>query len=1093
MANHPFIRFTLALALGAGAVHAQTTFASISGTVTDPAGAVIPGAQIEATHETTGYKYTATSNEAGYYTVSQLREGAYTVSAKAPGFQEFIARNLQLVARDQRRLDIQLQVGAVEVTVEVTAGATLIEAETARIGDSKDARTLLSLPLNTRSLYSFLILSPAVVKANGQASRRFAGSRVNQSEQSFDGITVSNGYDGTQISPLVSYIESYAEVRVDMANNTADIGSVGQVTIVSKSGGNELHGSVFDYYVTPWFRARNPFAAQRATGVNHFPGGSIGGPILLPGVYDGRNKSFFFFSLETSRGSVAQQLLNPTVPIPSWRAGDFSGLLPKTVVKDPSTKQPLPGNRIPPSALNPVSVKIQEMFYPLPNVGDPEVFTSRNYLEQKLRPFNPNTYWTARLDHRFSDKSFFFVRYTWDRSHSRQWEGNLPTIGIRWQTRNTRAANASYTHTIRPNLISETRWGYAFNNNPRNGPVQGLELVQQLGLVGLAPDLPDINGIFDVSFSGLGVQRITQTQWRHPGFRNFAQQIQQHVNWFRGRHSLKAGFILDRVNFQDQQANANLFGRAVFSNRFTGHPYADFLYGIPTTSYRAFPPVLIDRTRWGPNFFVTDEFRVTRRLTLNLGVRYELKPTWSEASDMQALFDVGTGKIVVPDGGLSRVSPLMPRGYVDVIEASAAGYDPDILLKTDANNFAPRFGLAWRPFGERTVVRGGYGIFYDVVPRALSAGSVPFVVNEPSFTNPSNNPVVILPRVFPETVGGPSTVSLPSAVRRDIRTPYSTQYNLTVEHERWNTGFRISYVGTNTRQGEWSYNINQPVPDERPFWEKPRMFPQYPSISYLTNGAGHQYHSFNLEVERRFRQGLAYQFSWVWARDIGDLDRGASPENAYDRKRERAVWTDIPTHRFSGNVIYELPFGKGRKFASGAPLGLDLLIGGWELSTIVLYSSGQFLTPAWTGPDPTGTAYTSSKTPAQVTIRPDILRDPNLPSGQRSTDRWFDPTAFAAPARGHFGTSAKGVIKGPSSSVLHAGLAKWFRFHERIRARIEITATNLFNHPNWNDPATNISSTATVATISGVGGGEGATQYDQTGPRSFRAGFRVEW
>lgn len=1086
------ILFGLFASLGSVA-YGQTTFASISGTVTDPAGAVVPGATVEATHVATGYKYTATTNEVGYYTLSQLREGTYTVRVTAPGFREFLARDVQLVARDQRRLDVRLEVGTVEVTVEVSAGATLIEAETARIGDSKDARQLLSLPLNTRSLYSFLIISPAVVKASGQAARRFAGSRINQSDQSIDGITVSNGYDGTQISPLVDYIESYAEVRVDMANNSADIGAIGQVTVISKSGSNELHGSLFDYYVTPWFRARNPFAPQRATGVRHWPGGSIGGPVWLPKLYDGHNRTFFFFSFETSRSSTSHQLLNPTVPTVPWRSGDFSRELPGTVVRDPFTRQPLPGNRIPASQLNPVALKIQERFYPLPNVGDPNVFKANNYVEQKIAPFNPSTYWTARIDHRFTDRSFLFVRYTWDRSHSRAWEANLPTVGIRWQTRNVRAVNASYTHNIRPNLISETRWGYAFNNNPRNGPVRGLELVRELGLVGLAPNLPDINGIFDVSFSGLGLTRITQTQWRHPGFRNFAQQFQQHLNWYRGRHSIKSGFILDRVNFQDRQASENLFGRAVFSNRFTGHPYADFLYGIPTTSYRAFPPVLIDRNRWGYNFFVTDEFRVTRRLTLNLGVRYELKPTWNEESGMQALFDIGTGKIVVPDEGLRRVSPLMPLGYVDVIAASSAGYHRELLLNTDRNNVAPRIGFAWRPFGERTVIRGGYGVFFDVVPRALSAGGVPFVVSEPSYTNPTPTPTVILPRVFPDTIGGPSTVSIPAAVNRDIRTPYSMQYSFTIEHERWDTGFRISYIGTNTRQGEWSYNINQPVPDERPYWEKPRMFPKYPAISYVTNGAGHQYHSLNVEAERRFRQGLAYQISWVWARDIGDLDRGESPENAYDRRRERAVWVDIPTHRVSANAIWELPFGRGRKFASNLNRGLDLALGGWELSAIVIYSSGQFLTPQWTGPDPTGTAYTGTKTPAQVTIRPDILRNPNLPKDQRSTERWFDPTAFAAPPVGRFGTSAKGVIKGPSSSVVHAGLAKWFRIHERVRARAEITATNLFNHPNWNDPATNISSTATVARISGVGGGEGATQYDQAGPRVFRAGFRIEW
>ena len=223
--------------LAASKVAAQTTYAGITGTVTDPNGAVVPTAAIEATHIQTNYKYTANSNDVGVYTLSQLREGDYTLRAKAAGFQEFVAQDIQLVSRDLRRIDIQLRVGAVETVVEVTAGATLIETETARIGNTKGAGTLQRLPLNTRSLYDFLGLTPGVIGAGGgQATRRFAGSRVNQSDQSIDGVTVSNGFDGTQISPLVSYIGSFQEVRVDLANNTADIGSIGQVTVISKSG-----------------------------------------------------------------------------------------------------------------------------------------------------------------------------------------------------------------------------------------------------------------------------------------------------------------------------------------------------------------------------------------------------------------------------------------------------------------------------------------------------------------------------------------------------------------------------------------------------------------------------------------------------------------------------------------------------------------------------------------------------------------------------------------------------------------------------------------------------------------------------------------
>jgi len=398
----------LLIAVMASRTSGQTTFATLTGIVTDSAGAVVPGATVEAKHIASNYTYTTTTNAVGQYTLGQLRDGEYVLRVRLAGFRAFVAQHIQLAAQDLRRIDVRLELGAMETTVEVSAGATLIETETARISDSKDARALKTLPLNTRQLWDYLSLTPGVVQAGGGSStRRFAGSRANQSDASIDGITVSNGTDGTQISPLVSYVESFQEFRVDMANNTAEYGAIGQVTVVSKSGTNEFHGNIFDYYSTPLFRARNPFSPTRTSGIRHVPGASIGGPVRLPGLYNGRDRTFFFHSFETSRGSAAQDLLNPTVAPAAWREGDFSGLLPGTVIRDPlNNNTPFPGNRIPASRLNPVSRRIQERFFPLPNFGDTSQLVSQNYRENKTRPFDPNTYYTIRIDHRFSPESF---------------------------------------------------------------------------------------------------------------------------------------------------------------------------------------------------------------------------------------------------------------------------------------------------------------------------------------------------------------------------------------------------------------------------------------------------------------------------------------------------------------------------------------------------------------------------------------------------------------------------------------------------------------------------------------------------------------
>jgi hypothetical protein len=256
----------------------------------------------------------------------------------------------------------------------------------------------------------------------------------------------------------------------------------------------------------------------------------------------------------------------------------------------------------------------------------------------------------------------------------------------------------------------------------------------------------------------------------------------------------------------------------------------------------------------------------------------------------------------------------------------------------------------------------------------------------------------------------------------------------------------------------------------------------------MANGAGHQYNSLTLEAKRPLSKGLMFEAAWVWARDIADLNVFQSPENAYDRRRERGVWVDIPTHRITASMIYQLPFGHGRQYFANSPRALNAVFGGWELGAVNLTQTGQFLTPLWSGPDPTGTRYTESSTPARVTIRPNILRDPNLPSDQRSVTRWFDASAFGPPTPGSFGTSSKGVIIGPGSTVTHVSLAKYIGLTERLKLRPEFSAFNIFNHPNWANPRTNITSAPGV--ISGV---VGRNDLDSSGPRTLRASLRLEW
>lgn len=391
------ICFGVALCLTVlGAASAQSTFATITGAVTDPNGAIVPGVKIEATHAGTNYKYSAASNEAGQYTLANLLDGTYTLRATAAGFQEFVARDIELSGRDVRRIDVKLHIGQVQQAIEVSAGATLIETENARIGDVKDRAVLTQLPLTLRRTWGYFQLTPTVSKPRGGWYIRFAGSRNRQGDVSFDGASIASIWGGPINGVLTDRTEGYQEMRIDSAGNSAEFAGIGQISIITRAGTNQLHGSAFDYYTTPGMLARNPFSPAATGSVEHVPGGSLGGPVYIPKVYDGRNRTFFYATIEFERfGSPSVRLFNPTVPLAAWRKGDFSGLLPATVVKDPMAKgAPFAGNLIPASRLNPVTIKIQDRFFPLPNYGDTNVFAAQNFrhtelVEKEINPPHP--------------------------------------------------------------------------------------------------------------------------------------------------------------------------------------------------------------------------------------------------------------------------------------------------------------------------------------------------------------------------------------------------------------------------------------------------------------------------------------------------------------------------------------------------------------------------------------------------------------------------------------------------------------------------------------------------------------------------------
>ena len=1083
-----FSTICLALVLALNAA-GQSTFATITGAVTDPSGAVLAGANIEATEVTRNYRYTAQTNAEGVYTFANIPDGTYRIVATAAGFQEFRAENIIVTARDNRRVDVQMSIGNVGQTVEVTGGATLIETDTARVANTMDRQVMRALPLTLRRAWDYFTMTPQVERTSGWHIR-IGGTGNNQSDATIDGTSVATAFSNP-VGPLLDRTELVQEMRIDVAMGSAEQATLGQITMTSRSGTNDFHGTFADYYSTPAFRARNPFNNARSTGRSHQLIMSAGGPVYIPKIYDGRNKTFFFHTTEVAAGSRRNVQINRTAPLEAWRRGDFSSLLPGTLIRDPfNGNTPFAGNIIPTSRINPVSSAIQQQFLVIPNFGDTGTFANNNFRTNRFYPFVHQPTMTTRLDHRFSEKQFIFGRLTQVRWNFNDPDTNLPTITD--QVLNHRFMDTltlAHTMTIRPTILNEFRFGWTGERNPTKSPIQGRELVQQLGLRGLAAELPNTTGIHRVNFQQLGLSNLTTRDDCDPCGTNSVHNYIDNVSIFRGSHSIKLGTNLRYSANRDMRQPGALFGSSTFSNRFTGHTYADFLLGIPTQMERAFPTIENYRTRWTHGYYVTDEWKLRPNLTLTLGLRWDAQLPWREANGRLSMFDINTGKIVVPDGSLDKVSPLLPRGYVDVIEASQAGYNARTLIKPDLNNWQPRFGFAYRPFGNDTVLRGGFGIAYNQVPRGLTTVGVPYVINEPAYVNPTDGPLV-WPNVFPASgSGGPSTISLPGASIANIQLGRVMQQSFTIEHQRWDWGFQAGYTGTGTRHGVYTRNINQPVADNRLFIEKPRMFRNYPDIFLAENGAGHQYHAMTLQALRRYKSGLHAQLYYTWARDIGDLEDGQSPEDAYNRQRERAVWERLPTHRFSSNVMYDLPFGKGRPWMSGGNWFLNSVFGGWQVTAIVALESGRWLTPLWTGPDPTGTRFTQSATRPNVTLRPDHLRDSRLENP--TVDRWFDVGAFGAPQLGRFGTAAKGTILGPGTAVMHNSLAKHFMIRERVRLRLEFLATNSLNHPNYSDPNTNITAAGAAGVVTNVV--DRNLKFDSAIPREVQAHLRLEW
>jgi hypothetical protein len=1029
--------------------HGQSTHGAIVGTATDPSKAFVPGLSVTITDTGTNVAQTVTTNEQGYYEALTLIPGTYRVEAQLSGFAGFKRDGIVVESRSIVRVDIALQIGRLEGdVVEVVASTPLIETETAAISDTRTAAQMEALPmLATGTLFPFVTTLPGVqvVTAAGSTVFSFNGARSGQSELMFDGM--SSARLNTPLAGNPNTMEMTAEIKVLSSNNNAEFASPGVVNLISKSGTNQVRATGFYYHSRDQWNEKNRFQAAKPVVRRHNFGTTVSGPIAVPG-YNGHDKSFFMFSYwgEQNPGEFAY---SGQVPTAAMRAGDLSAM--GGIIRDPLTGQPFPGNIIPVGRISPIAQRVQNRFYALPNVGDPNVFSANNWQENIDRGGRPSEQrFDIRADHHIGVGNVLFGRFNWKRTDQWQLLGTPlagETIGPRAHTNFV----VSDTHTFGHNLINEARFGFTRGGNSSFSKYRGRDIVRDLGLAGY----PDSDYYSIPNFIITGMARIGNNVPNNLDDHNNIYQATDVVTWSHGKHTSKAGIDVQYNTAYGLDTPDHLFGTLNFTGLVSGNAYADFLLGLPANTQRSTYVGARSRSGQDVALFVQDSWRVGSRLTLEGGLRYEYQFAVGDDDGLMYNFDPATGNIVIPDETLRSpaINPLLPPS-IGIVSATSAGFS-QALRNPQTRNIVPRAGFAWR-VTDKTVVRGGYGVFIDSFGTLLSPASAsPLFGYVAQFTNTTASQLFTIANPFGS--GGGSLVGNLEAgaanaptFNPNLRNPRLHQWSLSVERQIKGIGARASYIGSRTTNLTYVRNINLPEPSTTPFTPSRRVYPQFANVFHSENGDGlnSQYHGLQLDVEQRFGSALYVQGAWTASRlmeGVEDLGREAGPliQNPYDVAAERARGS-FPTHRVNGAVVWELPFGRNRRFLSTARGALDAIVGGWRLSSLFYFDSGRWFTPMFTGADPSGTGTSGLQ-------RPGRIGNGNLPKNQRSVDRWFDTTAFVPLTNniGRFGNSGRNVIEGPSTTLAHLTVAKRIRAGDRATLHVQMNALNVFNIENF--------------------------------------------
>ena len=1025
---------------------------AILGVVTDATGAVVAGAVVTVTNLDTGLTRTATSDSAGNFEILALPIGPYSVTVSTKGFKTWKLERTQLTVGERSRLSPSLQVGDVTEQVSVEATAELIQTEKASVEGVVQTRQITMLPLNGRNPVQLVSLLPGMrYLGKGGPERgttvQGVGNRTDQTQFTLDGLNANAGMDETGFA--IPNVDTIAEFNVQASSFSAEYGRDPlHVVMVTKSGTNEFHGSLWEFLRNYKMDARNTFAVTKPKLIRNQFGAAVGGRII-------RDKTFFFSSYEGTR--IRQQsIYNSTVVQPAMLQGDFSAL--SKTITDPLTKQPFSGNTIPQSRI----VDSAKFFFPymlMPNSPDGRF--------RAVAPRSDDLFeLTNRIDHQITGKQRIYGRYVVTDNPVKN--PNYKPDVVETNSTRQHSVGLNYTNTITPTTLFTMNAGYQRSENRFTSPVVGIEnLTQKAGIQGF----PTEGRAGSTGLPSVGITGYTgfNAPWGNPG-RLWMESWggKASVNLIRSQHSINLGYEYDNRTTFGAHASFATRGSFSFNGQYTGDGFADYLLGLVSSAGRNYPLQTFGMKRSPYSaLFVQDFWKVSNRLTINLGLRYD---RWHEKRAVRgnvSSFNPVTGKAVAGEDQNGKVD-LTAQPVAKFLAAATAGlwqsateagYPRGLFQAT--GYLSPRLGFAWRPLGkEDFVIRAGYGIFASGFIGNVTASSI---VGPPywSYENPSYS-AASLQRWETAFPADPTGFIAPSvlAPAYNVKPQKAHEWNFSLQVATpLKSALTLSYVGNHIFDAISTKPLDEVPPGAYTNIQAARPYPGFSSASLYMNTGDTWYNSLQVKWERRFAQGFSFLGSYAWGKLLVD-GVGSS------------IWTTLTpfapswylrgrsdndrTHIMTLNGIWDVPVGRGKKYMAAVHPVVNGFLGGWQLTAIYYFTSGaplSFGAPGATLGNGWGT-------------RADVIG--NIRVSNPSPAGWFNPQAFAPPARYTFGNSGMGLMDGPGSHTFDTGLMKNFPITEARYVQFRWEMFNMPNHVNLSNPDTTIG-LSTTGKIFGAG------------------------